>query len=432
MLKYLNLDVKNALKDGVKTLDNLQTKVTQIHNDVHKKEVAEKDWLGWYDLPNKYDKDEFIRMYNKSQEWKKQGVELVVVIGIGGSYLGAKSGYDFIYGPYSIKKPDMELMFAGNDISAEALVAKLQYAKNKKFAINVISKSGTTLEPSIAFREFRNLLEKKEGEKASSLIAATTDKAKGVLFELSVKKGYEKFIIPDDVGGRFSVLTPVGLFPFMCAGIDASKVLKGAQETNEQLSSDKLELNPAYLYAATRYFLHTEKGFDIEMMVSYEPKLQYFAEWWKQLFGESEGKDGKGIWPTSSIFSTDLHSLGQMIQEGNKILFETVLTLKNTSENIYFEKDQNDYDKLNYLAGNNLHNVNNVAFEATTKAHTEVGNVPNIHLLFDSFNEETLGALFMFFERALTMSAYLLGVNPFNQPGVEVYKKNMFSILEKK
>ncbi|AKF40977.1 glucose-6-phosphate isomerase [Mycoplasmopsis canis] len=431
MLKYLSLDVKNALKNNIKDVEYLQKKVTQIHNDVKNKEVDEKDWLGWYDLPKNYNKDEFVRMYNKSQEWKKAGVEVVVVIGIGGSYLGAKSGYDFIYGPYSQKQPDMELLFAGNDISADTLVSKLQYVKNKKFAINVISKSGTTLEPSIAFREFRNLLEKKEGENANKLVAATTDKAKGVLFELATKKGYEKFIIPDDIGGRFSVLTPVGLFPFMCAGIDALRVLQGAQETNEELSSDKLDENPAYLYAATRYFLHNEKGFDIEMMVSYEPKLQYFSEWWKQLFGESEGKDGKGIWPTSSIFSTDLHSLGQMIQEGNKILFETVLTLKNPNENIYFEEDQVDYDKLNYLSGNNLHNINNVAFEATTKAHTEVGNVPNIHILFDRFNEETLGALFIFFERALTMSAYLLGVNPFNQPGVEVYKKNMFSMLKK-
>ncbi|MCU9933284.1 glucose-6-phosphate isomerase [Mycoplasmopsis cynos] len=432
MLKYLNIDIKNALKNNLHDVDYLQKKVTQIHNDVLNKNVAEKDWLGWYDLPNNYNKEEFIKMYNKANEWKKQGIEVVVVIGIGGSYLGAKAGYDFIYGPYSTKKPDIELLFAGNDISSESLVAKLKYVQNKKFAINVISKSGTTLEPSIAFREFRNLLEKNEGENASSLVVATTDKAKGVLFNLAEKKGYQKFIIPDDVGGRFSVLTPVGLFPFMCAGIDALKVLKGAQETNDELSSDKIEQNPAYLYATTRYYLHKEKGFNIEMMVSYEPKLQYFAEWWKQLFAESEGKDGKGIWPTSSIFSTDLHSLGQMIQDGNKILFETVLTLKNPENDIHFSEDAIDFDKLNYLSGNSLHNVNNVAFKATTKAHVEVGKVPNIHLLFDRFNEETLGALFIFFERALTMSAYLLGVNPFNQPGVEVYKKNMFNILEKK
>ncbi|WP_027121292.1 glucose-6-phosphate isomerase [Mycoplasma leonicaptivi] len=431
-MKYLELNIKNALPKGLKNLEYLQNKITEIHNNVLTKNVAEKDWLGWYNLPSNYDKDEFQRMQKKANQWKQANVEVVVVIGIGGSYLGAKSGYDFIYGPYSIKKPQMELVFAGNDISAETLVAKLNYVKDKKFAINVISKSGTTLEPSIAFREFRNLLEEKEGENAADLVVATTDKSRGVLFELATQKGYEKFIIPDDIGGRFSVLTPVGLFPFMCAGIDAEKVLLGAKETNLELVSDRLSENPAYQYAATRFHLNNKEDFKIEMMVAYEPKLQYFIEWWKQLFGESEGKDGKGIWPTSSIFSTDLHSLGQMIQEGTKILFETVLTLKNPADNIQFKSFEIDYDKLNYLDGKDLHTVNNVAFEATMEAHTKTGGVPNIHLLLDKFNEETLGALFIFFERALTMSAYLLGVNPFNQPGVEVYKKNMFSMLGKK
>ncbi|VEU71002.1 glucose-6-phosphate isomerase [Mycoplasmopsis glycophila] len=434
-LKHLELNLDNAFPQETTNINELagtlQERVTKIHNSLVNKTVEEKDWLGWYNLPEDYDKDEFARMVKKADSWAQAGVEVVVVVGIGGSYLGAKTGYDFIYGPYSIKKPKMELLFAGNDISAEALYEKLEYVKNKKFAINVISKSGTTLEPSIAFREFRNLLESKEAN-ASELIAATTDQAKGVLFELATQKGYEKFIVPDDVGGRFSVLTAVGLFPFLCAGIDAKRVLEGANLTNKELSSDLILKNPAYAYAVTRFYLHTEHNFLAEMLVSYEPKLQYFAEWWKQLFAESEGKDGQGIWPMSSLFSTDLHSLGQMIQDGNKILFETVLTLKNPKYNIVFKSDSQDLDKLSYLDGKDLHSVNNVAFAATMKAHVEVGKVPNLHLLFDKFDEETLGALFIFFERALAMSAYLLGVNPFNQPGVEVYKKNMFSLLGKK
>ncbi|QKT05286.1 glucose-6-phosphate isomerase [Mycoplasma sp. OR1901] len=432
-MKYLKINLeKTAQHLDKKMIDSLQNEVTKIHNDVLNKNVAEKDWLGWYNLPENYDKDEFAKMEEKANQWHQDGVEVVVVVGIGGSYLGAKSGYDFIYGPYSMKKPKMELLFAGNDISAETLVAKLNYVKNKKFAINVISKSGTTLEPSIAFREFRKVLEEKEGAKAKDLIVATTDKSKGVLFELATEKGYTKFIVPDDIGGRFSVLTAVGLFPFLCAGIDAKKILEGANETNKELSSHKISENEAYQYAVARYLLHTKNNFTIEMMVSYEPKMQYFMEWWKQLYGESEGKDGKGIWPTSSIFSTDLHSLGQMIQDGNKILFETVLTLENPQDNIEFSTEEIDYDKLGYLDKNNLHSINNTAFEATSQAHYEVGKIPVIHMLFNKFDESTLGALFMFFERSLTMSAYLLGVNPFNQPGVEVYKKNMFSMLGKK
>ncbi|QZE12315.1 glucose-6-phosphate isomerase [Mycoplasma sp. Ms02] len=431
-MKYLKLSTEHALVASNDVL-SLQDRVSKIHEDVKNKKVVEKDWLGWYNLPTEYNKDEVASMKKVVKEWSEDNIEVVVVIGIGGSYLGAKTGYEFIYGPYSQKKPLMELVFAGNDISAEALVSKLKYVENKRFAINVISKSGTTLEPSIAFREFRLLLENKIGKaQAQKYIVATTDAKKGVLYDLATLNGYTKFVVPDDVGGRFSVMTAVGLFPFLCAGIDAERVLAGAAETNAELTSDKIASNDAYLYAATRYLLHTKHDMLIEMMVSYEPKLQYFAEWWKQLFGESEGKDNKGIWPTSGIFSTDLHSLGQMVQEGSKILFETVLTVENVSDNITFQTDAEDIDKLSYLNGKNLHEVNNVAFKATQKAHVEVGKVPNIHILFKDFSEETLGALFMFFERALTMSAYLLGVNPFNQPGVEVYKKNMFTMLGKK
>ncbi|ADE19580.1 glucose-6-phosphate isomerase [Mycoplasma crocodyli] len=430
-MKNLKLNTNHVLFN-TKELLTLQDKVTKIHNDLVKKNVAERDWLGWFDLPYNYNNEELQEMKKTAQEWADNNVEVVVVIGIGGSYLGAKTGYDFIYGQYPTKRPLMELVFAGNDVSAETLIAKLNYVSNRKFAINVISKSGTTLEPSIAFREFRKLLESKIGQDASKYIVATTDAKKGVLFDLATKKGYKKFVVPDDIGGRFSVLTSVGLFPFYCAGIDSQKVLEGAKIVCNELTSDKITENPAYEYATTRYLLHTKFNYSVEMMVAYEPKLQYFCEWWKQLFAESEGKNGKGIWPASGIFSTDLHSLGQMIQEGSKILFETILTLQNPIKNLTFRSDELDLDKLGYLDNNNLHNVNNVAFEATLKAHTIEGKVPNILLQIRQFDEETLGSLFMFFERALAMSAYLLGVNPFNQPGVEVYKKNMFSMLGKK
>ncbi|EFF41547.1 glucose-6-phosphate isomerase [Mycoplasmopsis alligatoris] len=430
-MKNLKLNTKHVLFKRDELL-KLQSDVSRIHNDLMTRNVAERDWLGWFDLPYNYNKDELKSMKKIADKWANDKVELVVVIGIGGSYLGAKSGYDFIYGPYSPKKPLMELMFAGNDISSEALIAKLNYVADKKFAINVISKSGTTLEPSIAFREFRKLLEQKLGLEANKYIVATTDAKKGVLFDLATAKGYQKFVVPDDIGGRFSVLSSVGLFPFYCAGIDAQKVLEGAKVMCDELADDSILKNPAYEYATTRYVLHTQYNYSVEMMVAYEPKLQYFCEWWKQLFAESEGKNGKGIWPASGIFSTDLHSLGQMVQEGSKILFETILTLQEPLYNITFKADKLDLDKLGYLDNNNLHNVNNVAFEATLKAHTEEGKVPNILLQLRKFDEETLGSLFMFFERALAMSAYLLGVNPFNQPGVEVYKKNMFSMLGKK
>lgn len=426
---YLKLDFK--LKNQVVPFESYQKQVSQIHNAVKSKSVEEKDWLGWLNLASDYNKEEYAKMEEKIAQWLKDRVEVVVVIGIGGSYLGAKTGYEFIFGKYSIKKPQMELVFAGNDISAETLVAKLNYVKDKKFAINVISKSGTTLEPSIAFREFRNLLEQKEVN-PWEYIVATTDKQKGVLFELATAKKYTKFVIPDDVGGRFSVLTAVGLFPFLCAGIDAKKVLEGARQMNKELFSENVMENAAYKYAVARHYLHKEKKYAVEIFVSYEPKLRYFAEWWKQLFAESEGKDGKGLWPSSAIFSTDLHSLGQMIQDGPKILFETVLTLENPAYDITFKDNVIDYDKLNYLSDKKLSEVNNVAFNATMEAHSDEGNVPNISMLFKDFSEETLGALFMFFMRAVTMSAYLLGVNPFNQPGVEVYKKNMFFLLGKK
>lgn len=428
-MKPIELDTTKALK--LIDLNALQNKITNIHNHLMKKNIAEKDWIGWMDLPENTS-EELIKNINEvASIWTKQKVEVLVVIGIGGSYLGAKAGYEFIYGPYSIQKPNIELLFAGNDISAETLVAKLKYVENKKFAINVISKSGTTLEPSIAFREFRKLLEAKVGiEEAKKLIVATTDEQKGVLYELATTKGYKKFVIPNDVGGRFSVLTPVGLLPFACAGINIEHVLQGAKEANLDLSSPLLSNNDAYVYAATRFLL--SKKYAVEMMILYEPKTYFLSEWWKQLFGESEGKNGKGLLPVNATFSTDLHSLGQMIQDGSKILFETILKVKKTNNDLIFKTNNIDYDNLKYLDGKSLHEVNNVAFEGTLEAHTNTGGLPALVFTIKDFSAKTLGYIFQFFERALAISAYLLGVNPFDQPGVEIYKNNMFKLLGKK
>ncbi|WP_027120470.1 glucose-6-phosphate isomerase [Mycoplasmopsis lipofaciens] len=426
-MKLLNLNLNDVVSE--KELLSYEQKVLKIHNALKNKTVLESNWLGWMTLPNNIDSNEIQKMHQIVNKWEMQKVEIVVVIGIGGSYLGAKSGYEFIYGEYSQKRPKMELLFAGNSISAESLIAQLQYVENKKFAINVISKSGTTLEPSIAFREFRKLLETKVGSThAKDLIVATTDSSKGVLYDLAIKKGYEKLVIPNDVGGRFSVLSPVGLFPFLCAGLDINNLLKGAQQANKDADEINILKNDAFKYAIARHIL--AKKYKVEMMISYEPKMQYFSEWWKQLYGESEGKDNKGLFPTSGIFSTDLHSLGQMIQEGSKILFETILILDKPKNDIVFEIEKENDDKLNYLDGKTLHEVNWTAFKGTLEAHKNTGGVPNITMTFNSFDELTLGYLFQFFERSLAISAYLLGVNPFNQPGVEVYKSNMFKMLK--
>ncbi|WP_027334822.1 glucose-6-phosphate isomerase [Mycoplasmopsis felifaucium] len=427
-MKTLDINITNAVSET--EILKLQDKVWKIHNSVMNKTVDEKDWLGWIDLPNKINDPEIKKIKDVAKNLKIQKIETLVVIGIGGSYLGTKAGYEFIYGPYSTKKPDIELVFAGNSISSEQLVSLLKYVENKKFAINVISKSGTTLEPSIAFREFRKLLEAKVGiEMAQKLIIATTDAKKGILFELASAKGYETFVIPDNVGGRFSTLSPVGLFPFECAGINIDEMLLGAQEANKNANKENILENDAYTYAVSRHIL--SKKYQVEMFASYEPKMSFFAEWWKQLFAESEGKDGKGLLPTSAIFSTDLHSIGQMIQDGVKLLFETVLFVKNPIDDLTFKTGSEDPDKLSFLDGKTLHEVNKAAYQGTLEAHSKVGNIPNIVITFDSFNAYTLGYLFQFFERALTISAYLLGVNPFNQPGVEVYKASMFKILNK-
>ncbi|WP_029513823.1 glucose-6-phosphate isomerase [Mycoplasmopsis primatum] len=427
-MKPIKLNTNYAIKD--EEIIQYQEKVNKIHDNIISGNVIEKDWLGWINLPNKIDDTEMLKMKEIAKNWKLKNIEVLVVIGIGGSYLGAKAGYEFIFDQYGINKPSMELIFAGNSLSSEQLVAQLKYVENKNFAINVISKSGTTLEPSIAFREFRKLLESKIGvQNAKSLIVATTDAKKGVLFDLANTKGYEKLIIPDNVGGRFSVLSPVGLFPFICAGIDTDALLKGAQLANKEANNKSLLENDAYRYATTRHIL--SKDYSIELMTSYEPKLAFFAEWWKQLFAESEGKDNKGLWPISAIYSTDLHSIGQMVQDGKKILFETVLTINEPLYDLLLKEEKEDIDKLNYLDGKSVHSINLSAFKGTLEAHSKVGNIPNITIELNKSDEFTLGYLFQFFERALAISAYLLEVNPFNQPGVEIYKTSMFKLIKK-
>lgn len=428
-MKKITLDLSNSYIEN--EILSFQNKVTEINTKIKNKTSAGSDFLGWVDLASNYDKNEYQEMEKVANFLHKEKVETLVVIGIGGSYLGAKAAIDFVQGQTPLKSEQkMKIVFAGTSISSSSLYRLLENIKDQKFAINVISKSGKTTEPAVAFREFKNLLEKNVGkEKAKDLIFVTTDKARGTLFDFATKKQYKKFVISDDVGGRFSVLSPVGLLPMMCAGVDTDKILSGALQAAEQYSLDDLSQNDAYKYAVARNILH--KKYAAEMLVSYEPDMLYFNEWWKQLFGESEGKESKGLLPTSAIFSTDLHSLGQFIQEGSKVLFETVITLLNPKHNIKLSIDDENLDELNYLAGKTLHEVNNAAFKATTSAHYKEGQVPNIHLLLESNTEENLGWLFMFFERACAMSAYILGVNPFDQPGVEVYKTNMFKILGK-
>ncbi|QSF13694.1 glucose-6-phosphate isomerase [Mycoplasma sp. Mirounga ES2805-ORL] len=427
MKETVTLNLSHALK--LKEILEYKNKVEKIHKSIFDYSVDEKEWLGWIEQPSRVSNEEIEKMENIVDLWQMNKIEAVVIIGIGGSYLGAKSGYEFMFGPYSPNKPKIELIFSGNTVSSESLINQLKYLENKKFAINVISKSGTTLEPAIAFREFRKLLERNVGiPKARDFIVATTDAKKGKLFDFANQMGYHKLVVPDDIGGRFSVLSPVGLFPFICAGINVRELLKGAHDCVEYVKNKPFEENYAYQYAAARHIL--SKKYNVEMMVNYEPKLRYFSEWWKQLFGESEGKNNLGLLPTSCQFSTDLHSLGQFIQEGKKILFESHLILDKPKKDLIldFKKEQFD-DGLVYLDGKSLHEINWNIFESSVEAHSKDANIPNLvfHLKDDS--EYSLGYLFQFFMFSVTMSAYLLGVNPFNQPGVEIYKTNMSRIL---
>lgn len=421
-----NLDLKEILA--------YTDKVKEINEKMEKFEGEGSAFLGWKDLPNNINPKDVQKIEECAKKLHNEGVEVLVVIGIGGSYLGVRAGIDFIFGEYPGSEQKMEIIYVGESISSTSLIEKLKYVENKKFAINVVSKSGTTLEPAIAFRLFKKMLEDKVGKNnAKDYIFATTDASKGLLIKIAEKEGYERFVIPDDVGGRFSVLTPVGLFPFACVGINIKKIISGAKNANDIFGSSDLASNIAYQYAVARYILHTKKKYPVEMIVSYETCHRFFLEWWKQLFAESEGKNEKGLLPHSAIFTTDLHSLGQFIQEGSKVLFETVLTVKKPKYDLkMFELPQEENnDNLNYLAEKSIHEINNIAFDATIDAHSLVGRVPNIHISIEDYSEESFGTIVMFFERAVAISGYLLKINPFNQPGVEVYKTNMFKTLKK-
>lgn len=373
--------------------------------------------------------------FNKQRKKIQQDSDVLLVIGIGGSYLGARAAIEMLqHSFYNVlpteKRKTPQIIFVGNNISSTYMRDVMDLLEGKDFSINVISKSGTTTEPAIAFRIFRKLLEEKYGkEEARKRIYATTDRARGALKTLATEEGYETFVIPDDVGGRYSVLTAVGLLPIAVSGADIEAMMKGAAQAREDFSKSELEENIAYQYAAVRNVLYN-KGKTIEMLINYEPALQYFAEWWKQLFGESEGKDQKGIFPASANFSTDLHSLGQYVQEGRRDLFETVLKVETPRHELTIEAEDNDLDGLNYLAGKTVDFVNTKAFEGTLLAHTD-GGVPNLVVTLPRLDEYTFGYLVYFFEKACAMSGYLLGVNPFDQPGVEAYKVNMFALLGK-
>ena len=427
-MKKISVDLTNTYKFLKSKPESFQTKVNELHKVIHGKTGKGNDFLGWLNLPHNHDKDELKSILKCASEIKSK-CNLLIVIGIGGSYLGAKAGLEFLAKPF--KTNGLEIVFAGHQMSGSYLHELLEYIKDKKYAINVISKSGTTTEPAIAFRVLRNAAEKKYGkDNAKNYIFATTDKARGALYTLATKEGYQKFVVPDDVGGRFSVLTAVGLFPLACASIDVNKILKGAQDAYDDYMNQDIKQNDAYLYAVTRYILHKE-GKSVELLASYEPNLIYIAEWWKQLFGESEGKGNKGLFVASVNFSTDLHSMGQYIQDGLRILFETILNIEESISDVEIPFADNDLDELNYIAGKKLSYVNQQALKGTTLAHVD-GLVPNIIINIPKIDEYYLGYLFYFFEISCAMSAYLLDVNPFNQPGVEAYKKNMFALLGKK
>ncbi|MBH8598102.1 MULTISPECIES: glucose-6-phosphate isomerase [unclassified Thermoactinomyces] len=415
-------------------LMQMQPAIRMAHDLLHNGTGAGSDFLGWVNLPFQYDKEEYARIKKAAAKIQSDS-DALVVIGIGGSYLGARAAIEMLSHTFynelpKDKRRTPQIYFAGNHISSTYLAHLLEHLEGKEVSVNVISKSGTTTEPAIAFRIIREYMEKRYGkEEARRRIYATTDKAKGALKKLADEEGYETFVIPDDVGGRYSVLTAVGLLPIAVAGIDIDEMMAGAQAGVEAYQTLDLEANPSYQYAAVRNILY-RKGKTTEILVNYDPALQYFSEWWKQLFGESEGKDQKGIFPASVNFTTDLHSMGQYIQEGLRNIFETVVFVGKSRESLLLPKDESDLDGLNYLAGKDLDFVNSKAFEGTMLAHAD-GGVPNLAVKVEEISPYTFGALVYFFEKACGISGYLLGVNPFDQPGVEAYKKNMFALLGK-
>ncbi|MBQ7815753.1 MAG: glucose-6-phosphate isomerase [Oscillospiraceae bacterium] len=422
--KYLNGFVKPE------EFDYVSKEVELCHEVLHQKSGAGNDFLGWLNLPFDYDKEEFARI-KKAAEKIRNDSEVLIVIGIGGSYLCARAAIEFLGSPYynNLDFNKLKIYFVGNNISGAYLNQILALCKDKEMSVNVISKSGTTTESAIAFRVFKELMEEKYGkEGAKERIYATTDKARGTLKNLSTAEGYETFVIPDDVGGRFSVLTAVGLLPIAAAGFDIDKLMLGAQQACTDFAKPGAD-NDCYKYAAARNILY-RKGKAIEIVASYEPNWQMMNEWYKQLYGESEGKDQKGIYPASVIFSTDLHSMGQFIQDGSRNLFETVVAFKNAGEDYFVKADENNFDGLNFLANQPMSEINKKAMQGTILAHVS-GGVPNIVLEADAMDEENLGYIIYFFEKACAISGYMMGVNPFNQPGVEDYKVNMFALLGK-
>ncbi len=428
-IQLIDKHIKNFIDE--ETLLSYQEKINKADDMLNNKTGAGNDFLGWVDLPVNYDKEEFARI-KKAADKIKSDSEVLIVIGIGGSYLGARAAIEFVKSNNynDLRKDTPAIYFSGNSISSNSLSELIEICKGKDFSVNVISKSGTTTEPAVAFRIFKKMLEEKYGkEEAAKRIYVTTDKERGTLKGLSNTEGYESFVVPDDVGGRYSVLTAVGLLPIAVAGVDIDALMAGAAKAREELCEKDINKNPCYKYVAIRNALY-DSGKKVEMFVSYEPCFTMMNEWLKQLFGESEGKENKGIFPASAIFSTDLHSLGQYIQEGERILFETVLDFTKSKKEVIIEEEEGNIDGLNFLAGKTLDFVNKNAFNGTVLAHTD-GGVPNIVLNAPEMNEFELGYLIYFFEKACAISGYVLGVNPFNQPGVEAYKKNMFALLGK-
>lgn len=436
MNKGLRLDL-SKVEPYVKLeqeLNHMEAMVKSAHNTLKNGTGAGNDFLGWLDLPVNYDKDEFERIKSASEKIKKNS-DALIVIGIGGSYLGPRAAIEMLNSNfYNVlgkdKRDTPQVFFVGNNISSTYLADLLDAIDGLDISVNVISKSGTTTEPAIAFRVFKDYMEKKYGvDGAKERIFATTDKSRGALKSLADEVGYETFVIPDDVGGRFSVLTAVGLLPIAVAGISIDEMMQGAADAREAYATDDFMNNDCYKYAAMRNILYN-KGKNVEILVNYEPGLHYFNEWWKQLFGESEGKDQKGIFPAAVDFSTDLHSMGQFIQEGSRIMFETVLNVEKAKREVSIEEVEGNLDGLNFLAGKTIDFVNKQAFNGTLLAHND-GGVPNMIVNIPELSPYYFGYMVYFFEKAVGISGYLLGVNPFDQPGVEAYKKNMFALLGK-
>ena len=420
----IKLDLSHAKLQ--EELSDYQAKVSEAHKWLHEKSGKGNDYVGWVEWPNNYDRDEVERI-SKAALRLKDSTDVLVVCGIGGSYLGARAAIEMINGLYPHKKT--EIIFVGNTFSANYINQVIEHIKDKEICLNVISKSGTTTETSVSFRLFKALMEEKYHDKAKERVLATTDKERGTLKALADKEGYETFVIPDDIGGRYSVSTAVGLLAMAFAGIDPNEVLKGSKDAYDDFNTDDLNKNSAYRYAVARRILDNQ-GYSAEMFVTYDLQMTSVAEWWKQLFGESEGKEGKGILPTSACFSTDLHSLGQFMQDGSRIMFETVVDIKKAKQDILIKNALEDFDGLNFLAGKSMSQINRKALQGTLLAHVE-GKVPSIIITLPQAEEYEYGYLVYFFEKACAISGYLLGVNPFDQPGVESYKNNMFALLNK-